>query len=148
MTSDSTSVDSPTPRQHPASGEVEYLYDTCRRAHAVVDDEHVNETKALGQTPASTISFRFLDLPAELRYDVYSFVLPTDMNITFDRIDLGNRKYDFAAYCLQPHGRKPLRIGRKPDYGTARARRKDYFTVETQLFQVSKFVSNEAKCKS
>lgn len=148
MTSDSTSVDSPTPRQHPASGEVEYLYDTCRRAHAVVDDEHVNETKALGQTPASTISFRFLDLPAELRYDVYSFVLPTDMTISFERVILPDGQSDFVAFGLEQHGRKPLRIGRKPDYGTARARRKDYFTVETQLFQVSKFVSNEAKCKS
>ncbi|USP73568.1 uncharacterized protein yc1106_00842 [Curvularia clavata] len=143
LTSCSTRVGSSSPAA--SSDEIEFLYETYRGADRVVlDDDDSNQDKALNQTSAVT-SFRLLDLPTELRYHVYSFVLPTDRNITFDRVSLGNGKFDFFAYCLQPCGRASVPIGRKPYHSYAGSRREDYIAVATQLFRVSKFVSNEAQ---
>ncbi len=99
-------------------------------------------------TPPSMTGFRLLDLPAELRYHIYSFLIPHKMVITFERSDwLDGGEPDWTTYAYRKGVDVPLRIGGDSFYKNSKVRRHNHFTVETQLFRVSKFVSNEARCK-
>ena len=93
-------------------------------------------------------NFRLLDLPAELRYHVYSFLIPNDMVITFENCGwLRSGEPDWTTNGIRKGEDVPSRIGGNPFYKNTLVRRWNHITVETQLFRVSKFVSNEALCK-
>ncbi|KAF1939966.1 hypothetical protein EJ02DRAFT_407434 [Clathrospora elynae] len=86
--------------------------------------------------------FRFLDLPAELRCHVLSFVLPQDMIITFKRDGMEENKQPRWIARGFPKGKKDVH-GIVGDL-TYRAW-KLHTAVETQSFRVSKRFSNEAQ---
>lgn len=100
--------------------------------------------------------FRLMDLPAELRNYIYSFFLPTNLVITHFRHNYvgKNEPFMYDIDVLTKNGNlAPLKMGRQD----RRTWRKDArclplyvvaSSVETSLFRVSKFVSNEARGKS
>jgi hypothetical protein len=120
-----------------------------------VDKDNGVKPTTLDQGSASAEPFRLMDLPLELRCHIYSFVLPQDLLILFERsgrgadgkpirFTLGVRKGEDVA----------LRIGGLSSYKTRTRYRQTatvsqlrYATVETQLFRISKLVRNEAQGK-
>jgi hypothetical protein len=122
------------------SEDVEFLRETYQGKEVIVigEDTHPDTTSTV---PSPTEPFRFLDLPAEMRCHIYSFVLPSNMVITFERPELeldpgwvvrGLSKGEDASKVI---GGKDWVDGRK------------HAKAETQLFLVSKFVSNECQGK-
>lgn len=99
---------------------------------------------ALDQTPQSPIGFSLLALPAELRYQIYSFVLPTNLTIEFKTIWQKGKPL-FVAYDLGQYGEDAVPIGGATSCLDTGIRPAYHLAVETQLFRVSKFVSNESR---
>jgi hypothetical protein len=105
---------------------------------------HDNQGEAVS---APKTGFRLLHLPAELRYRIYSFVLPNNITIKFEATAQRDGEPHFAAYALQQHGQAAHPIGGEVYDPHTRVRRANHITVETQLFRVSKAVSSETLCR-
>lgn len=98
--------------------------------------------------------FRLMDLPAELRLYVYQFLLPHNLNITFEwkgNFPSGRPRWDIFG-ASKTGDRFPSLIKSAPPGGryfhlSKRPARRTHPRVETQLFLISKAVSNEARGK-
>lgn len=136
------------------SDEVEFLHETYKGKEVITlqdEFEHANDTEQTSRnySSPSMIGFRLLDLPAELRIHVYSFLIPHNMEITFERYGWSSsNEPDWTTNAFRKDEDFSYKIGSNPYYKNTKVRRYNHFTVETQLFRVSKFVSNETKCKS
>jgi hypothetical protein len=144
----------PTTTDHSGnSDEVEFLRSAYVDEEFVVDDASGSGHDGAQASPIQTLppmtDFRLLDLPVELRYHVYSFLIPRNMSITFERCGwLESGEPDWTTNGFRKGEDVPSKIGGNPFYRNTTVRRYNHVTVETQLFRVSKFVSNEALCKS
>lgn len=122
-------------------------------------DSNSNYEEAQIETkPAVRVGqFRFMDLPAELRVHIYSFLLPHNLIISHDSHCKGSKRW-------HPHWRintttkktgKIVPIATGHEYGSRRWRYGqgwvdnpspiEEFHVETQLFRVSKEILGEAR---
>ncbi|KAI4632942.1 hypothetical protein J4E80_000302 [Alternaria sp. BMP 0032] len=133
------------------SDEVEFLHETYKGKEVITlqdEFEHANDTEQTSRnySSPSMIGFRLLDLPAELRIHVYSFLIPHNMEITFERYGWSSsNEPDWTTNAFRKDEDVSYKIGSNPYYKNTKVRRYNHFTVETQLFRVSKFVSNETK---
>ncbi|KAI4941033.1 hypothetical protein J4E91_011026 [Alternaria rosae] len=131
--------------------EVEFLHETYKGKEVITledESEHVNDSVQTSRkySPPSMIDFRLLDLPAELRIHVYSFLVPHNMVITFERYGRSSgSEPNWTTNAFQKGDDVPYKIGGNPYYRNTKVRRYNHFTVETQLFRVSESVSNEVK---
>ncbi|KAI4705213.1 hypothetical protein J4E81_000093 [Alternaria sp. BMP 2799] len=131
------------------SDEVEFLHETYKGKEVITlrdEFEHANDSVQTSRnySPPSMIGFRLLDLPAELRIHVYSFLIPHNMEITFERYGWSSsNEPDWTTNAFRKDEDFSYKIGSNPYYKNTKVRRYNHFTVETQLFRVSKFVSNE-----
>jgi hypothetical protein len=138
---------------HSASDEVEFLHEAIKDNKVITFDNEIEEVNGNAQaacnyTPPFMLGFRLLDLPAEIRYHVWAFLIPHNVVITFERC--GWLNYDEPEWITNGFTKGedvPSSIGGNPFHRNTRVRRSNHFTVETQLFLVSQFVSNEARCK-
>lgn len=105
----------------------------------------ISTQAAHDQTPQSPIGFGFLPLPAELRYRIYSLVLPINLTIELKAIWQKGKPL-FVAYDLGLHAEDAVPIGGTTSCLDTRIRPPYHLAVETQLFRVSKLVSNESRC--
>jgi hypothetical protein len=92
-------------------------------------------------------SFRFLDLPAELRVHIYSYLLPHNIIITHERKhDIHKTSQEKPWWGINATNKKTgevehMRIGSQPSF----ARRPDWPRSQTQLMLVNKQISSEVQ---
>jgi hypothetical protein len=115
------------------SDEVEFLRKTYLGTEVIVIHDDEPNTANGASTPITP--FRFLDLPAELRCHIYSFVIPSLLVITFE-----HDGFNWVVHGLRKGESGTQEIG--GEYGNVEP---GHITVETQLFLVNKFISNECQ---
>jgi len=97
--------------------------------------------------------FRLMDLPAELRIHIYSFLLPHNVVISHERTsDLsksltGKKWWRIEASSKKTGDVEPMRIGRQYWVHKHHKIHDDWPKLQTQLFLVNKEVFSEARGK-
>ena len=139
------------------TNDVEFLSEARKGKEVItISDEGRDDTHAAHQDSVPVEPFRLMDLPAELRLYIYSYLLPHDVFITFkvDSIRADGRyrwsvcgsgkTADSSSFDI-------VRSGATKDYYkfnepcSKRFRPLPYFRAETQLFLINKAISNEAR---
>ncbi|KAF2824400.1 hypothetical protein CC86DRAFT_296989 [Ophiobolus disseminans] len=117
------------------------------------DDEGVSSYKDNTKPFVRKGHFRLMDLPAELRVYVYSYLLPYNVAISFEQnvAFKPSKKQDpwwlVEATSKDQQDTVPIAMGRQHwNLRSRKARNSDdWLRVQTQIFLVNKEVSNEAR---
>jgi hypothetical protein len=146
--------------------EVQFLGETYEGKEVALTDNSTDSSSSLSKKEDSAEKsvkaefvhqgyFRFMDLPAELRIYIYSFFLPNKLIIThFKHNYVGNAPFMYDIEILTRDGKlAPLKMGRQNRQAWRHTGR--YLppgtvasSVETNIFRVSKSVSNETRGRS
>jgi hypothetical protein len=147
----------PLDDERDSGDEVEFLGETYNCKELVMVNENEGETEVDRSAKENFVReghFQLMDLPAELRNYVYSFFLPHNLVISHHKDWRGNPGSNWSIEARTRSGALvPLAMGPQPkrisynslEFDDYLALSRANHGVETQLFLVNKFISNEAK---